>query len=474
MLSPDIGDFSPLALSTKLFAGPGPVPMMAAAVAYAAAASALNAAAGGSDGAMGAMAPAWLGSSADRAQQAFRDHANWLREQALVAERASIAAATVAEANAAAMAIMPKPHDILANLARGAALSGAAIASSGIPALSLGIHAALAVNEAEYAEMQAMALLSMNTYAGQAAAALGSLPPPLPAPAIVSGGATSVAGTGASGFGGGSASGGGASGGGSGPGGPSGLGSGGSGPGGGVGHTGSGPGQSGSSPGQSGSGPGQPGPDPGGPGAGGGQSTSGPGQDAGGTGQPDLSAPQPMSLPDNASAGADGGSGDGLSAQDQGFYGTSQSSPTLAGLNGGLGSTVALGMFRGGLGDMPGASTGFRMPSNWGAATRAFGAGVGEPAVSPVARTAARGASAPTAQMRKRRDKDERSAKVFVPGQSQDVPEIEQPPVIGVIEYSDDERDEESASEAVLAGILERRADDSDSDFELTATQRQR
>ncbi|MET9489867.1 PPE domain-containing protein [Nocardia sp. NPDC006630] len=472
MISPPVGGSAdPLTLSMELSAGPGPVPMMAAAVAYAAVASGLNAAANGSDGSMGALALGWQGASADRAQQAFRNHANWLREQALVAEQASIAAAAVAEANAAALALMPSVAAITLNRARFVALTGAALLSAATPLAEVGIQASLAENELEYEAMRALAITAMVTYAGQTTAALGSLPPPLPAPQIVSGDGAPASQGGAAGDyagGGGPGSGGGNSAGAL-SGGGSAAGSGGSPTGGGSGGTASGGSSSGGTSGPGGTGGGQPGGAGGGPGDGAGQ--GGPGADP-----TNPSALQSMSPPENASSdpGSGGSQDGGMSTQDLGSGGTSPSSPALGGGAGGVGGTASLGMFRGGLGDMPGASTGFRMPSNWGPATRAFGAGVGEPAISGApARTVARGSSAPDAQMRKRRDKDKESSKVFVPGAAQDVPDLEQPPAIGVIEYAEDERDEEeSASESVLAGILEPGIDDSD--FESAIPQRPR
>lgn len=145
----------------------------------------------------------------------------------------------------------------------------------------------------------------------------------------------------------------------------------------------------------------------------------------------------------------------------QGFSENSQSSTTLAGLSGGVGSLVALNMTRGGLGAMPGAASGFRMPSNWslGRGT-AFGATSNPTAAGLAPRnTPPRGATAPKAQMRRRkRDEDREKSKVFVPGEPQEVPVLEQPPVIGVIEYADSERREEheesETEQLLLVGVI--------------------
>ncbi|WP_062988210.1 PPE family protein [Nocardia anaemiae] len=154
--------------------------------------------------------------------------------------------------------------------------------------------------------------------------------------------------------------------------------------------------------------------------------------------------------------GADG------SAGQSGFFGTSPNSPTLAGLSGGVGSMVALNLARGGLGSMPGASTGFRMPSNWlrGPGT-AFGASSNPSGAGPAGRGAPRkGAIAPKTQMRRRRDEERKPGKVFVPGEQLEVPVLEKPPVIGIIEYAD-QPDEVVTDQEVLVGVIENADDDS-------------
>ncbi len=161
------------------------------------------------------------------------------------------------------------------------------------------------------------------------------------------------------------------------------------------------------------------------------------------------------------------GTGDGSDAQ-PGVYGTSFDSPTLAGLNGGgVGSLVALNLALGGLGSMPGASTGFRMPSTWlrgpGAA---YGASSNPASTAPAGRAAPRrGAIAPKAQLRRRRrDEERKPGKVFVPGEQLDVPVLEKPPVIGVIEYVDERPEDVVVEGDSLVGILERSDDDERSD----------
>ncbi|MEU0506994.1 PPE domain-containing protein [Nocardia sp. NPDC005998] len=186
--------------------------------------------------------------------------------------------------------------------------------------------------------------------------------------------------------------------------------------------------------------------------------------------QPATADPSEVTSPlsDSGSYGGTDGS-DWSAGQQPGFYGTSPNSPTLAGLNGGAGSLVALNLARGGFGSMPGASTGFRMPSNWlrGPGT-AYGASSNPTGgAGPAGRGAPRrGAIAPKAQMRRRRDEERKPGKVFVPGEELEVPVLEKPPVIGVIEYADERPEDVVAEGDSLVGILERSDDPESSDAE--------
>lgn len=433
---PDFLALPPEVNSARLFAGPGPSEMESTASAYAAIADGLLAAAAGADGSMNQMEIIWQGASADQAQRAFRNHANWLRTEGAAAATTAAVAAGIGMANGAALGAMPTVAEIEAIQA---AIATASAASSG----SLGLGAAtVAILEGMYMAEWFRAATVMSTYATATTALLGELPPPSEAPPIVSG-PPGVAPPGIPGMDPGVPVGD--------PGGNTGLtdpggggdGSGPSGgqPGDGVGNPPGDPGNPGE-PGQPGN-PGQPG-DPGNPGQ--------PGQPGGGDPQtPVTQAQQPISeLPTMPTDGY--GGGDGLSSGDGGLLGAAPNSTTLAGLNGGLGSMVALGMTPGGFGAMPGSTTGFRMPTNWSTmSTRAFGMGTGTPAAQPVPqRTAPRGVTAPKA--RRRRERDERKpGKAFAPGASQDVPVLEEPPAIGVIEYLDGDGQQESVSERLLA-----------------------
>ncbi|WP_406271796.1 PPE family protein [Nocardia sp. NBC_00881] len=421
-LPPEVNSF-------RLTTGPGAGPMLDTAAAYERLAAGLLAAAGGSDGAMNSMAATWQGPSADLAQAAFRKHAGWLREQAGVAAQTATLTTAAAGAFATAYAAMPKLPEIIANRLAVAGLTVVSNTPMGAPAKLM-----IAALELDYLRMRIQAGVTMIMYAEVTTNLLSALPPPVAPPPITSdGGAAdspvaknydhlipkdnvtqvgdrSLTDTNTK---------------------PTDTGT-------------------GDKPGETGTDTGKTTPDPTDP-----------------TSNPTQPAEQAVSDMDRTISSLSdtmtNPSADGSSPLEHGFYGTTPYSTTLSGLNGGVGSMVALGMLRGGLGSMPGASTGFRMPSNWslGRGT-AFGAPANTTTAGPASRnTPPRGASAPKAQMRRRRDEDRDKSKVFVPGEPQDVPVLEQPPVIGVIEYADDERPEETADEQlVLAGVLQSSDDD--------------
>ncbi|WP_228002903.1 PPE domain-containing protein [Nocardia australiensis] len=397
--------------------GSGPAGMAAAAAADVQFAAAMNAAAAADHGSTGVLAAGWQGSSSDIAQTAFAKHTAWLADQAAVASATAAATAAIANAYAGAVVAMPSAVEL------------AAVHINRVTFSMTHNAPALAANEAYYQVLWGRAAATMGVYAGLAATAVASMPPPLTPPMIVTGGQL---------------------GGDIGGGGPQHpvvssmidkhdqiTAQGKSAPGGGTAlhdtHSSPGP----TSPTNTSHGTG-------------GDPTPHTGTDpAHATPNPADTTPTApnaeQALPDMSQAAPSltDTPADGTTSMEQpGFSGTSPYSPTLAGLNGGAGSLVSLGMFRGGLGTMPGASTGFRMPSNWslGQGT-AFGATPNTtPTAGPASRsTPPRGATAPKAQLRRRRDEDRGTSTVFVPGEPQDVPVLEQPPAIGVIEYDDND-----------------------------------
>lgn len=441
---------SPLQHRLNLMLGAGAGPLELAANGYRAMAAGLRLAADGSNGSMTNMEVSWQGEAGDKARAAFRRHADWLRDQATVADQMAQIADGGAAAFRAADAGVPSLAVLLLNIKRRAALG--LLATTGGPVL--GPMAALAYEEAE-AEWQAMRVqagMAMGAYDAATEFLASTIPASVPPPPITTG-----------------------------PGGgtltqdpPTTL------------LTTTGPkdsktgpvakqtvtdtGPTGKEP--SGTDPGKSISDSGPSTSETGPSTSDAVQSPGNT-DPGLNEleqtmqPFDQAAPDGGYGGYgnEGAEGYNLLGQEH-LLGTSPYSTTLMGLTGGTGSLVALGMVSGGLGNMSGAATGFRMPPNWnlGSGT-AFGAGTGGPAGAPAGSSAPRrGVSAPTARMRRRR-KDEESnkpSKVFVPGESHDVPVLERPPAIGVIEYDDEDRWEDEAREDVLVGVLDRFDEEND------------
>ncbi|RJO79842.1 PPE domain-containing protein [Nocardia panacis] len=404
------------------------------------------------------MAEHWDSLAGSEMQARLLDHANWLQQQSMAARKLAGIATSAAVLYSAAVAMAPKPEEVAANRAAAAGFSAAAPTSAGAAA-------ALAITELHYSILQARATVAMNSYMAGAVGLVGQLPALTPAPQIATPGAGPVPvsdllaeggpGTGGESYRFGSRShyvppsiGG-----------PHDLNNSNTGPS--SGHT---PGGGGTG-GQSGN---QPAPGPNQPGSG-----SQTGQPPAEPGRPPVDPqppaqqlppgdqPAPPDLAPSIPSTGDPSFDRVFEGADQsGPLGTSPYSSTLAGLNaGGFGSSVGANMLRGGMGTMSGSGTGFRMPTNWRPAgsPTAFGAGTGN-AGGPIARTAPRrGVTASKATMRRRRDKDEeKTSKIFVPGVvSEEIPVLERPPVIGVIEYDDADRGEESMPEPVLVGVIE-------------------
>jgi hypothetical protein len=436
----------PLANRILLDSGPGAVPLDNASRAHSAVDNALDSAATGTDGLMKTMAEAWPGGlSSQRAQSAFGKHNQWVREQAANSGKIAQLADQGAGMHNDALGSMPARTEIEAVMAELEASAGAVSASVGAitsPILPVAAAGALALGpamawhakaEAHYQILRIRAATTMMRYEKGAvgllldlvatAAALtppppivvpgpGSVPtPPLDAvgplnnlitngpdsPHYPGNGSITEQGTGS---------------------GPESAGD-------------SNPGGEGTDPGTGGEGP-DPGP-------------------SGSDQQPLADTQQP-----GFDSGADGYGAD--SANSSPLLGVSSESSTLGALNGGAGVLTGLGMVRGGIGSMPGAATGFRLPGGWNpAAGTAFGAPSTAVGPSAPARNVAKRVSAPTAQMRRRRqDEETRKGKVFTPGEQFEVPELERPPVIGVIEYQDDELDTDLLADSSLVGVLDR------------------
>ncbi len=414
-------------LITSLLAGPGTLPTIFTAASYAAMATQLEAAAVSVEGSMSQMGESWRGPSSDSAQSAFLTHSDWLRKQGEVAAQTAAQFLRAAEAYTTAQQGMVAVQAWLTEFEVQQTLLAAGGPST-LPAMLIG--------ESESPLILGAALGVMGEYDVSLTTTLAGFPEPVAAQPVVTGaGGASIPSTIPVGYS------------------PSGV------------PTTSTAGlvQSGTSstPSSStGSSPAQ-------------QTATDPAQttdpatqtspaspsDPGQTG-PDVS---PGTSPsDSGTNGSGADSPDSTNSQNAGM--TSGSSPMFSGVGMGTGSLAAIGMTRGGLGSVSGSATGFRMPANWASrGGRAFGAADAEDAEAqgqPIARGAApKGATAPEVQKRRRDKEKVKSGKVIAPGDDQEVPVLDEAPVVGVLEYADDHEDYTTESDAEPSrsiGVIER------------------
>ncbi|MGV9928240.1 PPE domain-containing protein [Nocardia rhamnosiphila] len=454
----------PLQNRDLIDSGAGAAPLTNASRAYSAIDSALESTAANTDGLIRNMGVAWpRGVSSQRAQAAFGKHNEWVRQQAGNASKIAQLADQGAHLHNSALGAMPSRFEIeaaIAQLAASAALmttsgtvasAGAGPASAAALLVFAGASAWHAMAEIEYNRLKIQAAATMMGYEIGALGLLVNLvgvagsftpPPPIVLPSAGSpppvghdavaplqdlitkgpdssyypGNKPTTTDTGQ--------------------------------------HTGNGSDSAGDS-------------NSGGSDSGG----SDPGSGGDGT-DPGPSGPEQQSLTDpqqaiGSESGLDSGStGYGTeSSYSSPLPGVSSGSSTLAALGGG-GALAGFGLARGGIGSMAGAATGFRLPGNWNPASgTAFGASNPAASSAAPARGAARRVSAPTARMRRRRREEEtRTGKVFTPGEQFEVPELERPPVIGVIEYEDDEPDTELLVDSSLVGVLDRLDEENESE----------
>lgn len=444
----------PLANRDLLDSGPGAAPLDGAADAYAAVGQGLGAAATNTDGLMATMREAWPGGmSSQRAQAAFAKHNHWVRDQATNAARIADLAEQGSGLHKKALDAMPSRAEIEATIATmvasAAAMSASGtVASAGIPGVSAAallvfgtssaVHAAA---EAHYQDLKFRAALTMAGYELGAtlllvdlvSGAAGLTPPPpivVPGPGLLGADPLDAVGPLQN-------------------------------------LIANGPDSPYLSSTSVDAGPAQQGP------GGGTDSTSNPGSggsDPGPTGsEPSLADPQqPMSPENGWQPGTDNYGTDsygGHYADSSPLMGTAAGSPTLAAFGAGAVGLGGLGMVRGSLSTLPGAGTGFRLPANWSpAGGTAFGASSAAASPGTPARPTANRVSAPSARMRRRRDEETSTGKVFAPGEQIDIPELERPPAIGVIEYEDSESESVLNDDFSLAGILDRFDDEDETE----------
>lgn len=170
----DFGLLPPEVNSARIYAGPGPGPMMAAAAAWDGLADELGAAASSyAATTSGLTAGPWLGPASTSMAAAAHTWVAWLNTVAEQAEQTAIQAKAAAAAYEAALAATVPPPVIAANRA----LLQVQVATN-----FFGLNsAAIAVTESDYAEMWAQDATAMYTYAGMSAAA-ATLTPFAPPP----------------------------------------------------------------------------------------------------------------------------------------------------------------------------------------------------------------------------------------------------------------------------------------------------
>ncbi|GLB98025.1 PPE family protein [Mycobacterium kiyosense] len=161
----DFGIYPPEINSGRMYTGPGPAPMLAAAQAWGSLADELYTAASGYQSVVSELTEgAWLGPSSTAMGAAAGSYVEWLSATAARAEETAAQARTATAAYEAAFASTVPPPEIAANRALLAVLVATNFLGQNTPAI--------AATEALYAEMWAQDTLAMYNYAGSSAAAV--------------------------------------------------------------------------------------------------------------------------------------------------------------------------------------------------------------------------------------------------------------------------------------------------------------
>jgi len=160
----DFGALPPEINSGRMYSGPGPGSMLAAAAAWNGLAAELHSA-GEAYGSVisGLTSEPWVGPSSTAMETAAMPYVAWLNNAAGQAEQTAAQAGAAAEAYQAAFAMTVPPPLIAANRAQLASLVATNILGQNNPAI--------AATEAEYSEMWAQDATAMYGYAGNSAAA---------------------------------------------------------------------------------------------------------------------------------------------------------------------------------------------------------------------------------------------------------------------------------------------------------------
>ena len=159
----DFGVLPPEVNSGRMYAGPGPGPMLAAAAAWDGLAADLHSTAASYASTIAGLTAEWQGPSSTTMADAVAPYMEWMRASATQAEQTAIQARAAAAAYETAFSATVPPPVIAANRA---------VLMSLIATNLVGQNtAAIAATEAQYAEMWAQDAVTMYGYAGSSATA---------------------------------------------------------------------------------------------------------------------------------------------------------------------------------------------------------------------------------------------------------------------------------------------------------------
>ncbi|KAA8960961.1 PPE family protein, partial [Mycobacterium sp.] len=171
----DFAALPPEVTSARLYAGPGPGPMLAAAQAWSGLAAELRSAAAGYGSVVsGLTGGSWLGPASASMAAAAASYVGWMNATAAQAEQVGAQARAAAAAYESAFAGVVPPAVIAANRAQLAVLVATNVFGQN--------SAAIAATEAHYEQMWAQDAAAMYGYAGASAAASQLTPFAAPAP----------------------------------------------------------------------------------------------------------------------------------------------------------------------------------------------------------------------------------------------------------------------------------------------------
>ncbi len=165
----DYGALPPEVNSSRMYAGPGSSPILAAAAAWDGLAAELGTTSAGYTSVITELAGSpWLGPASQSMAAAAAPYISWLGSAATLAEEAANQARAAAAAYETAFAMTVPPPVVVANRALLSALVATNFFGQNTPAI--------AATEAQYAEMWAQDAVAMYGYAGSSAAATQLIP----------------------------------------------------------------------------------------------------------------------------------------------------------------------------------------------------------------------------------------------------------------------------------------------------------